>query len=313
MKRLSHFVRCAMMPALIGAAAGCRSAPKIVDRPDPTLAQFVSSAQSAFSLNSFSRAARFYELALQRARAMDDTAEIGKQAYNLAAVLHLDGRSADAVPYLWEAETAFAQLRIDLGPVLLLRARALRAVGDAENAEAAIRRVVELNTPRDVQAQAWLLYGHLALDAENGGECEKALSRARALASDDPALRAGIEGLSARLALRSGSPAGAGAAFDREAEYFRRAGRFRDMADALERAGSAYAEAGDAHEAGARFYRAARSFFGQGDTPRALRAIERAAASAEEGREFAWGPAVASLFEEIRRTPVAGGPVESNE
>lgn len=291
--------------ALAVSIAGCRSAPKIAERPDPTLAQFISSAQSAFAQHSFNRAARFYLLALQRARAIEDTAEIGKQAYNLAAALHLDGRSAEALPYLAEAEAAFARRRMDPGPVLLLRARSLRAMNNAEEANTTIRRLVELNTPRDVQAQAWLLYGHLALDADAAPECEKALVRARALASNDPALRAGIAGLSARLSLHSGHPAGAGALFDEEAESFRRAARFRDMAESLRRAGDAYAQAGDASAAGDRYYRAARSFFGQGDAVSALRTIEKAIALAEDAPDAEWGVAVAALFEEIKRTPVA--------
>jgi tetratricopeptide (TPR) repeat protein len=311
--RVANIVGRAGCAAVLLSLAACKSAPKSSERPDPILAQYISSAQAAYALNSFARAARFYELALQRARAMDDAAEVGKQAYNLAAALYQDGRSAEALPYLAEAESAFAQLRMDPGPVLLLRARALRATGDATASEAAVRRVVEINTPRDVQAQAWLLYGRLALDRGDGAEIEKALQRARALASDDPALQAGIAGLSARLALHTGSPAGAGAAFDREAEFFRRAGRFRDMAEALERAGDAYASSGAAADAGARYVRAARSFLGQGDAVGALRAIERALAAAEEGQEFAWGAEAAALFEEIRRRPVAGKPAEPAE
>lgn len=304
--RISEFRFQMAAAALVVLLAGCRSAPKIAERPDPTLAQFISSAQTAFAQNSFDRAARFYLLALQRARAIEDMAEIGKQAYNLAAALHLNNRSAEALPYLAEAEAAFARRRLDAGPVLLLRARALRAVGNPDEALATIRRVVELNTPRDVQAQAWLLFGHLALDADTPADCEKALVRARALASNDPALRAGIAGLSARLSLRAGNPAGAGALFDDEAEAMRRAARFRDMAASLQRAGDAYAQAGDTAAAGDRYHRAARSLFGQGDTVSALRTIEKAIALAEATPDAEWGAAVAALFEEIKRTPVAG-------
>jgi tetratricopeptide (TPR) repeat protein len=314
MNRVAHHV-CILAGFAISllVLAACKSAPKIAEPTDPLLAQYVSSAQSAYAQNSFARAARFYELALQRARAIDNSLEVGKQAYNLAAALHQGGRSADALPYLAEAESAFSQLRLDLGPVLLLRARALRATSDAAASEAAVRRVVELNTPRDVQAQAWLLYGRLAIDRGDGGEAEKALQRARALASDDPALQAGIAGLSARLALHTGSPAGAGAAFDREAEFFRRAGRFRDMAEALERAGDAFAASGAADDAGARYVRAARSYLGQGDSLSALRAIERALAAAKEGQEFAWGAEAAALFDEIRRRQLAGKTAEPAE
>lgn len=295
-------------------AVGCASAPKRQGPSiDPTLAQFVSSAQSAFALNSYDRAARFYQLALQRARALDDALEIGKQAYNLAASLHLAGRSSDALPFLDEAEIAFGALRRDTGPILLLRARALRAVGKVDEANQAVRRIVEMNTPRDVQAQAWLLYGQIALDREEGAEAEKALQRARSLASGDPALRAGIAGLYARLAASSGNPAGAAQQFDAEAEAFREAGRLRDMAESLARAGAAYQRAERWDTAGDRFYRAARSFYGQGDRVRALQTIEQALAIAEHAPDAAWGRAVAALFEEIRRAPSPAPAAEPAE
>ena len=298
---------------LLLLAVGCAGPKVVAPPPDAELAQYISSAQSAFAQGSFERAGRFYELALQRARAMDDAVETGRQAYNLAAALVLQERPAEALPYLAEAEASFTRLRRDRGPVHLLRARALRASGQAAAAKLEIQRVLELNTPKDIQCQGWLLYGQLALDETDSEEALKALKRARALLTDDPALRAGVAALAGRMALLAGEGGDAGLEFDKEAEFMRRAGRFRDMAAALERAGEAYARAGDADAAGFRYYRAARSWQGQGRTVQALRAMERALAAAEGRGDAAWGAEMAALFEEIKRTPVAGGPADKIE
>lgn len=299
--------------ALALALAGCATTPTPTERPDPNLAQFVSSAAQAFRLGSYERAARFYQLALQRARAMDDAAEVGKQAYNLAACLLLAERPSEALPLLDEAEAAFARIRRDRGPVLLLRARALRAIGKPDEARAEIQRLVESRTPTAIQCQGWLLYGQLACDAADASEAALALARARALLSDDPALRAGVAGLAGRLALLNEKPADAGLEFDKESEYLRRAGRFRDMAESLARAGAAYLKSGARDAAANRYYRAARSWQGQGDPVRALRALEQLLSAAGPDSTDVWTPALEALFREIKQTPVAGAPDGKNE
>jgi len=151
------------------------------------------------------------------------------------------------------------------------------------------------------------------VDAADAAEAAKALSRARALLTDEPALRAGVAALAGRIALLNNEGGDAGLEFDKEAEFMRRAGRFRDMATALERAGAAYARGGDAESAGFRYYRAARSWLGQGDTVRALRAVEQALALPGAEQDAAWAPELAALFAEIKRTPVAGKPAEQIE
>lgn len=298
---------------LVLALEGCASPPKPVSPPDAVLAQYISSAQNAFHLGSYERASRFYELALQRARAMDDSLEIGKQAYNLAAALLLAEQPSNALPYLVESESVFTRLRQDRGPVVLLRARALRAAGQVDAAKVEVQKLVELNTPNAVQCQGWLLYGQLACDAADEKEAARALSRARSLLTNDPALRAGVAALAGRLALVKGEGGDAGLEFDKEAEFLRRAGRYRDMAESLQRAGEAYAKAGDINAAGSRYYRAARGWQGLGDPVKALKAMESALAVIGSETEPAWGPEMAALFEEIRHTPVAGAPSEKLE
>lgn len=299
--------------ALALALAGCASPPKPAERPDPALAQFVSSAQQAFHLGSYERAVRFYTLALQRARAMDLTEEVGKQAYNLSASLLRAERAADTIPYLAEAEAAYARTRRDRGPVLLLRARALRTMGQSDDARTELQRVVEMNTPSEIQCQGWLLYGQIACDASDAKEAARALARARSLLSDDPALRAGVSGLAGRIALLKDNAADAGLEFDKEAEFLRRARRYNDMAEALARAGAAYLKAGTSDAAAQRYYRAARSWQGQGNPVRALRALEQLLAAAGPDPAAVWTPELEALFAEIKATPFAGAPAEKNE
>ena len=83
----------------------------------------------------------------------------------------------------------------------------------------------------------------------------------------------------ARLDNPRGSAAAA-AAFDDEAGFQRRTGRFAAMARALLRSGRAWLDAGDPGPAADRLYRAARSLFGQGAAAAAREAAETARAAA---------------------------------
>lgn len=265
----------------LALAAGCASTPPLppVDpMADPVLVQLTSSAEAARAAGGYERAARFYTLALARARATDNGLAVAQQAYNTAACHLLAGRAADAQPLLVEAYGEFARARQDLGPVLLLQARAARQLGQANEAQAAISRVVEIARDQDVQVQAWLLHGQIACDAGQADEAGKALSRARHLLRDDPALRAGVASLAGRVAEVEGRPAEAALEYDKEAAWMQGARRYRDMAAALVRAGDALAKAGDARGAATRYYRGARSLHGQGDAAAAQRAIEQAVA-----------------------------------
>lgn len=301
-QRTGRRIRLLLAALAASAAAGCASppAPPPDRMPDPVLVQLTSSAQAAFAVGAYDRAARFYELARARARAMDDGVEVGKQAYNFAACLLLAGRPADARPALAEAAGEFGRWRMDSGPVLLLEARAARMLGLTNEADGAISRIVEMNTPKAVQSQAWLLHGQIACDAGDLKEAGKALSRARHLLDDAPALRAGVAALEGRIALLENRPADAALLFDKEASFMQRAGRYGEMADALGRAGQAYEQAGDPDAAALRYHRSARSLFGRGDNLVALQATERAVAAAAQAGNEALAAEIAALFSEIR-------------
>jgi hypothetical protein len=298
MKHLCRVLMCLGLAAL----AGCASPPPLpVDpMPDPVLVQLTSSAEAAFAVGAYDRAARFYSLALARARTADDGREVGKQAYNQAACLLLAQRPAEAQRALAEASGEFARQRMDLGSVWLLEARAARLLGQTNAAAAAIAKVVESATPRDVQAQAWLLHGQMAADAGDAKAAAAGLSRARHLQTGDPALRAGVAALAGRLALLEGRARDAGLEYDKETTFMQQARRYRDMAQALTRAGQAWSQVPDAEAAALRFYRAGRSWQGQGELVPALQAVEQAVAFAGQAGNAALASEIAALFEEIR-------------
>lgn len=296
--------------AALAALSGCATPPVPTDdpQPDPVLVQMTSSAESAFAVGAYERAARFYGLALARARAADDGREAGRQAYNHAACLLLAQRPAEARRALAEAEGEFARHRMDPGPVWLLQARAYRQLGQAGEAAAAISRVVESATPRGVQSQAWLLQGQIAADAGDGKTAAAALGRARHLQDGDPALRAGVAGLAGRLAALDARPRDAALEYDKEASFMQQARRYRDMAQALLRAAEAWAAVPDAKAAAQRYYRAARSWQGQGEVVPALQAVEKAVVAAEATEDAVLGAQIAALFEDLR----ASGGVASD-
>jgi tetratricopeptide (TPR) repeat protein len=310
--RARHVIAGLALAALSGCATPPPPPPDAF--PDPVLVQLTSSAEAAFAVGAYDRAARFYGLALARARAADHGREAGRQAYNHAACLLLAQRPAEAQRALPEAAGEFARYRMDLGPVWLLEARAARQLGQTNVAAAAIARVVESGTPNAVQAQAWLLHGQMAADAGDAKEAAAGLRRARHLQDGDPALRAGVAGLAGRLARIEGENRDAALEFDKEASFMQQARRYRDMAAALTRAGEAWSLVPDAAAAALRYYRAARSWQGQGDLVPALQAVERAVAAAEQADDAVLSAQIAALFDELRSSrgvaalpAVAGG------
>jgi tetratricopeptide (TPR) repeat protein len=267
---------------------------------DPVLVQFDSSARAALADGSYERAARFYELALGRARTADLGLEVAKAAYNRGACLLLLKRPVPARAALQESAAEFARLRRDPSPAWLLEARAARQLGDAEGATERMERVLALGRDDDVRLQAWLIKGGLAADAGQVEAARQALTEARRLLRDDPALRAGVAALSGQIALAEQRPADAGLQFDKEAAFLQRAARWFDMAEALRRSGEAYQKAEQPGVAAVRFYRSARSLYGQGQLVPALQAMERAVDAAGRAGDNALAADAGRLLEEIR-------------
>ena len=107
-------------------------------------------------------------------------------------------------------------------------------------------------------------------------------SRKMLKSNDDPILKADAAGVAGRIALLENDPARAAQEYDRQADYFKRARKYREMALSLGSAGQAYLDANILLPAVDRFYRSARSLYAQGDELAALKMVEAALAAGEK-------------------------------
>ena len=268
---------------------------------DPVLVQLDSSARAAFAEGNYARAARFYELALGRARTADFGAEIAKAAYNRGACLILLKQPEPARAVLREAGGEFARQHEDASSAWLLEARAELMMSNRVAATLLVDRVLSSGEDRDVQLQAWLLKGEMALQESQTDLARLALGKARALLHKEPALQAGVSSLAGKVALADGKPVDAALNFDKQAVFLQRAARWADMAYALQQAGEAYGQAFQADAATLRFYRAARSYYAQGMLVPALQAVELAVQSSSKTTDEVLAADTGRLLEEIKR------------
>jgi tetratricopeptide (TPR) repeat protein len=304
-------------------ATGCASAPKQPVVPDlrdtdPLIVQLSATARKAFDRGDLAAAVTLYQRALERARAMDNPREIGRNAHNLAAPLLVLDRTDEALRLLAEAERETLRAGDDAGPIRMMRARAGWQRGALRDAEATLDRLETDPITPEVRAEAYLLRAHIACDRNDPARAEAHLARARGLIPDtaEPARRGGLLQVAGRIALLRGDAASAAAAFDAEADAWGAAGRLREMADALGRAGAQHARAGDPAAAADRIYRAARSLVAQGEVVAALRVLETHVPTDQPDATHAVpgddtvDAAIAALFEDIRASVQASGELQ---
>ena len=297
---------------LLVLAVGCSS--PMPKRPrDPDLTRFADSARVSFQHGSYEQAVQLYRRALDRARASDDSLEIGNNAYNLAVALLAVGRPAESAPYLVEARTELERQGKSAVDIALLEVSAARMGGRLDEAwqkMADVDAQLQKGASRDQRLQAVLLNAQLALDR---GDVSAAQAVLAGMPKDlakvrDPLLRARRAGLAGRLAMQGGQFPEAVTQYDEEAAFYRQAMRQREMARALDRAGRACLEMGDSRAAADRWYRAARSLVAQGEDKEALEVIQTALSAAEKTGEESVLRQMAALFEDIRSR--AGAPAE---
>jgi hypothetical protein len=251
---------------LLGAACG---APPRGPEVDPELDAATSAARDAFEIGRLVEATRLYELALERARAMDDPRAIGNAAYNLAVCLTAAEELERAAAALAEARLEFTRANHEpgLADVRVVAMRLAYRRGDTDGA---------LELAPDVASIAkFIVLGEI--------ECDRGdLETARAFADSardftlSPLDAAHLAHLDGRIARLEKKPAAAGAAFDEEAARLREAKRFGALPASLARAGEAYAAAAMPREAADRLFRAGRSALAQGDRARAAAWAEKA-------------------------------------
>ncbi len=153
---------------------------------------------------------------------------------------------------------------------------------------------------REARRALWVFEANLACDRGDVPGAQAALDQVRrAHRHGDQAEMAEIERVSGRIALLTFQPAEAGRAFDREAERFRRAGHYREVAFAFYDAGEAYESAGMAPLAIDRYLRTARMLYARDAWVDALLVIELCLPMAESLGDADLGGRLGIIFREV--------------
>lgn len=284
--------------------ASCSTPPP--PSPEKTeLARVTQAARTAFEQSSASQAARLYVRALKMARVQDDPAEIGNNAYNLAACLIVLGDYEDARDLIREAKREFERAKHSQTMLLLLEAKAARLQGHLDEALALTGQVLTSLKDRDAGSyplQVFLLKTQIACDRKDAAaaKVEFANVEKELRKNQDGALKADAAGVAGQIALLENDPARAAQAYDQQADDFKRTRKYRDMALALGSAGQAYLQANLLGPAVDRFYRAARSLYAQGDELAALKMIESAMVAGEKAGDQDSLMRTKALFDEIK-------------
>ena len=284
---------------------GCaRPAPDTAVKIDSEFSRSMTAGRLAFDQGLIEQAARFYQQALRRARAMDNAQQIGDAAYNLAACwIRLD-QLEKARDLLEEAETEISSINGNTLDIQLVEAKVSWLQGNPEEALTLADQVLSSpgSYPTDnLRLQVYLLRGQIACDNDDAALALKDLQKAKNIARlvSDPSLQADISALAGRIHLINGEPVMAAKEFDSEARLLRQAKRYPEMAHALQNAAEAYLSAGNYNLAADRFFRAARSTFAQGQNSAAMKLGHLALSAADKAADESVKIRVRALLDEI--------------
>ncbi len=297
---------------LVLGAASC-STPRVDPSADPEISRVASLARKATAEGQYDQAASIYQRALVRARAMDNSAEIANNAYNLAMCMIKLQKFDDARPLLSEARREFERLGQPIADILLLQAEMARAVGRFDEAVSLADQVIpslKSGATPAYRLQVALIKTVSACDRGDAVTAKKEFAAVQKEAGsvEDPFLRAQAANASGRILLLDKDPGKAAAEFDREADLARKAGKYHDMALALGRGGQAYLDAGVLLPASDRFYRSARSLYAQQDLPGALKMIQPALDAAKAANDDESLRRIITLFKDIKEDVERAAP-----
>lgn len=268
--------------------AGCRSTGLSGPIPATSGSQRLAEvADRNLQAGAPEEAVRFYRAALNAAQAADDTAGIVRAAAGLSVSLAAAGRLSDAMIMAGLARSESAPATAGRWTAELLQARLAWLDGDLDTAARLAENV--LVAPGSgaypwLRAEAGILAAEVAMRRDDP-DVAAALLRAaeRLLDATAPfSLRATRFVADGRLALLRERYADAAQAFDRAAELWRDAGRYREMALTLETAGDACLAAERRRDAADRYLRGGRSLLAAGAPVTAGRLLEKARAAAAE-------------------------------
>lgn len=298
------------LPVLgICALAACSSAPKVTPQSttQAAISVNVKSAQKAYEAGAFARAAKFYELALSDARAHDDSAEIGRNAYNAAACHLRAGDAKSAAALLVEADREFRRSKQSLMPVLVLQARAALALDQLADAEKFVRDASTLSKRSGDLVEAMLVLSEVYLRRGDLPAAQRAIASVQMEAAQGGAVSAMIADAEGRLLIAQSKHAEAGRKFEVSAKSWRDAGNAGEMAAALQAAGNAFAQTGDPTRAADLLYRAARSYSGQHENRAALGCVQAAMKAAESAQDEKLRDQIGALFAQIKKSVEPAG------
>lgn len=265
--------------------AGCSSGPRQDER------EFDRSIEQSMRLGGFSaragehdRAARAYELALDRAMLRDDPGAMFRSAYALAATYARLGR--------WESYERTLRLARDAAPELgdprridleILAARAELRRGRPEEAGAIAARVPPTATARQRNALA-ATKGMVAAEIGDSRTLAEALEILEKAPESDRSASDLLE-LRAAVARLAGDHASAAKTLELKADAHRGRRDYPAMAEALARAAISWSAAGDPGQAADRHLRAARSYARQGEHDKSIEQFNSSIDAAEAARD----------------------------
>jgi tetratricopeptide (TPR) repeat protein len=284
---------------------GCAGpAPDTAIEVDSEFSRSMTAGRLAFDQGFIEQAAKFYQQALSRARAMDSAPQIGDAAYNLAAC-RIGLNELEKARYLLnEAKTEISSIHGNIADIQLVEAKVARLQGNREEALMLADQVLSSpdSHPADnLRLQVYLLRGQIACDKDDAAMALQELQMAKKVAPDvpDPALHAGISALAGRIHLIKNEQIRAAEEFDSETNLLRQAKRYTEMAHALQNAAEAYLSVGNYHPAADRYFRAARITFARGDYSAAIKLCNLALSAAVRADDQSAVTRTQSLLDEI--------------
>ena len=169
---------------------GCAGpAPDTAVEVDSEFSRSMRAGRLAFDQGLIEQAARFYQQALSRARAMDSATQIGDAAYNLAACRIGLNQLEKARDLLDEAKTEISRIQGNIADIQLVEAKVARLQGNPEEASMLADQV--LSSPNshpgdNLRLQVYLLRGQIACDKDDAAMALRELQMAKKVALDVP-------------------------------------------------------------------------------------------------------------------------------
>jgi tetratricopeptide (TPR) repeat protein len=284
---------------------GCAGpAPDTAVEIDSGFSRSMTTGRLAFDQGLIEQAARFYQQALRRARAMDSAPQIGDAAYNLAACWIRLNQLEKARDLLEEAKTEISSINGNTLDIQLVEAKVARLQGNPEEALMLADQVLSSSGPYlsdNLRLQLFLLRGRIVCEKDDSALALQELQKAKSIARlvSDPPLQADVSALAGCIHLIKNEPIMAAKEFDSETKLLRQAKRYPEMAHALQNAAEAYLSSGNYSLAADRFFRAARSTFAQGQNSAAMKLGHLARSAADKAEDQSAIIRVQALLDEI--------------